>query len=48
MEYIVVLVTSYFRFLASAPKGAQAGAGAAALEQGPKPIYRQIGSVTCM
>jgi hypothetical protein len=37
MEYIVVLVTSYFRHLASAPKVHwQAGAGTPALEQEPK------------
>jgi hypothetical protein len=38
MEYIVVLVSSYFRYLASAPKVHwQAGAEAPALEQEPKP-----------
>jgi hypothetical protein len=38
MEYIVVLETSCFRHLASAPEVHwQAGAGAPALEQEPKP-----------
>jgi hypothetical protein len=39
MEYIVVVVTSYFRSLASAPKVHwQAGAEAPALDQEPKPL----------
>jgi hypothetical protein len=39
MEYIVVLVTSYFRYLASASKEHwQAGAEAPTLEQEPKPL----------
>ena len=39
MEYIVVLVTPYFRYLASAPKvHLQAGAAAPASEQEPKLI----------
>ena len=38
-EHIAVLVTSYFRYLASALKVHwQAGAGAPALEQEPKPL----------
>jgi hypothetical protein len=37
MEYVVVLETSYFRYLASAPKVRwRARAGAPALEQEPK------------
>jgi hypothetical protein len=36
MEHIAVLVTSYFRYLARAPKVHWAGAAAPALEQEPK------------